>query len=84
MSVEGLGDGGPGGFLVDERLAGGEGGHEGLQAEVVDRTGEATRCGVDEGDRVVGEQLVATTSEAEVVLDVTGCPGGRHAGHRAT
>lgn len=47
MSVEGLGDGGPGGFLVDERLAGGEGGHEGLQAEVVDRTGgsHAMWCG---------------------------------------
>lgn len=84
MSVEGLGDGGPGDFLVDERFAGGEGDHEGLQAEVVDRAGEATRCDVEEGDRVVGEQLVAAAGEAEVMLDVTGCPGGRHAGHRAT
>lgn len=59
MSVEDFGDGGLGGFLVDEGLAGGEGGDEGLQAEVVDRAGEAARCGVDEGHGVVGEELVA-------------------------
>ena len=69
-SVEYFGDGGLGGFLVDEGFAGGECGDEGLQAEVVDCAGVAAGCGVDEGDGVVGEQLVAAAGEAEVVLDV--------------
>ncbi|KPC61800.1 hypothetical protein [Streptomyces chattanoogensis] len=54
-------------------------GDEGLQAEVVDRAGEAARCGVEEGDSVVGEELVAAAAEAEVVLDVARGPGERHA-----
>ncbi|AXL93024.1 hypothetical protein C4J65_35740 [Streptomyces sp. CB09001] len=43
MSVEDFGNGGLGGFLVDEGLAGGEGDDEGLQAEVVDRAGGKPR-----------------------------------------
>ncbi|WP_413116973.1 hypothetical protein ACK1X7_00090 [Streptomyces sp. CY1] len=47
-SVEDFGDGGLGGFLVDDGLAAGECGDEGLQAEVVDRAGETAGGGVDE------------------------------------
>ncbi|MEU9371493.1 hypothetical protein AB0D71_44095 [Streptomyces avermitilis] len=53
-SGEDFGDGGLGGFLVDEGLACGERGDEGLKAEVVDDAGEAARGRVDEGDSVVG------------------------------
>ncbi|AJT69714.3 hypothetical protein T261_8118 [Streptomyces lydicus] len=38
---------------------------------------------MEEGDSVVGEELVAAAAEAEVVLDVAHGPGGRHAGHGA-
>ena len=54
--VDDLGDGGAGGGLVDEVLAGGEGGDEGLQGEVVDGAGVAAPGGVDEVHGVLGEQ----------------------------
>ena len=48
VSVDDLGDGGAGGGFVDEVLAGGEGGDQGLQGEVVDRAGVAAAGGVDQ------------------------------------
>jgi hypothetical protein len=45
-----FGDGGPGGLLVDDDLAGREGGDEGLDGEVVDGARVAARGGVDERD----------------------------------
>jgi len=52
-----LGDGGPGGGVVDEVLPGAGGGDQGGGADVVDRPGLAAGGVVDLGDRVVGEQL---------------------------
>jgi hypothetical protein len=54
VSVDDLGDRGPGGWFVDEVLAGGEGGDQGLQGEVADRAGIAAGGGVDQVQRVLG------------------------------
>ena len=55
VSVDDLGDRGAGGWFVDEVLAGGEGGDQGLQGEVVDRPGVAAGGGVDQVQCVLGE-----------------------------
>ncbi len=52
-----FGDGGAGGGVVDEVLAGAGGGDQGGEADVVDHAGPAAGGLVDLGDGVVGEQL---------------------------
>lgn len=56
-------DGDAGGFLVDDRRFGGEGGGQGLHGKVVGRAGVAAGGVVDDGDRVVGEQGVCPSPE---------------------
>src|SRR6516225_8179800 len=73
-----LGDGGSGGGLVDEVLAGAGGGDEGGEADVVDGPGLAAGGLVDLGDGVVGEQVGGAAGGFEVVADVA---GGLVAGH---
>jgi hypothetical protein len=51
-----LGDRGAGGGLVDDGLAGGVGGDEGLDGEVVDGSGGAAADLVDQGGGVVAEE----------------------------
>jgi len=46
LCVGGFGDGGAGGALVDDSFAGGVGGDEGLEGEVVDGAGIAAGGGV--------------------------------------
>src|SRR5665811_2089704 len=65
-----FGDGGSGRGFVDDGFAGGERGDEGLDGEVVDRSGDASADLMDQGDRVVGEQHVGAASQCEVVADV--------------
>src|ERR1700740_2330356 len=65
--VDDLADGGAGGGLVDEVLAGGEGCDEGLQGEVVDGAGVAAAGGVDQVHGVLGEELVGAAGEVHVV-----------------
>src|SRR6516162_5875478 len=76
-----FGDGRAGGCLVDDGFAGGVGGDEGLDGEVVDGAGVAAGGGVDEGDGVVAYEGVCAAGELEVVGDVAGglLPG--HGGH---
>jgi hypothetical protein len=52
-----LGDGGSGGGLVDEVLAGAGGRDQGGDGDVVDGPGLAAGGGVDLGDGVVGDLL---------------------------
>ena len=66
VSVDDLGDRGAGGWFVDEVLAGGERGDQGLQGEVVDRAGVAAAGGVDQVQRVLGEQLVGAAGPPPV------------------
>src|SRR5437588_10514297 len=84
LFVEDLVDGGPCGRFVDEGCAGGVGGDQALQAQVVDGAGVAAAGGVDQGGGVVGEQGVGSPGEGQVVLDVAGGLGGGHAGHGVT
>jgi hypothetical protein len=44
--------------LVDDALVGGEGGHQGLEGQVVHRPGQAPPGVVDDGDGVVTEKRV--------------------------
>src|SRR5215468_1611762 len=76
-----FGDGGAGGGFVGEFFAGGEGGDERGEGEVVDGAGFAAAGVVDEGEGVVGEQGAGAAGEFEVVADVGGGVGGGHAGH---
>src|SRR5574340_229652 len=76
-----LGDGGPGGGVVDEVLAGAGGGDQGGGADVVDGAGLAAGGVVDLGDRLVGEQLGCASCLLEVVADVAGGLVGGHALH---
>src|SRR6266705_847811 len=76
-----LGDGGAGGCLVDETLAGCCGGDEGGDGDVVDGAGLAAGGLVDLGDRVVGEQVGGAARGLEVVADVAGGLVGGHALH---
>ena len=62
-----FGDGGAGCLLVDDGFAGGVGGDERLDGEVVDGAGVAAGGGVDECCRVVAEQGVGAAGELEVV-----------------
>jgi len=72
VSVDARADGGAGCGFVDEVLAGGEAGDQGLQGEVVDGAGVAAAGGVDQVQRVFGDDLVGSAGEAEVVADVAG------------
>jgi len=65
-----LDDGHLGGGLVDDGLVLGEGGNECLEGEVVNGSGQAARCLLDDGDGVVAEKGVGASGEDEVVLDV--------------
>ena len=65
-----FGDCGPGGLLVDDDFAGGVGGDQGLDGEVVHGAGVTTGGRVDEGGRVVAEQGVRAAGELAVVPDV--------------
>src|SRR6185437_6081727 len=76
-----LGDGGAGGGGVDDFLAGGVGGDEGGDGEVVDAPGLPSGGLVDLGDGVVGEQVAVAAGQGQVVADVAGGLGGGHAGH---
>src|SRR5487761_1887429 len=76
-----LGDGGPGGGLVDEVLAGARGGDQGGGADVVDGAGLAAGGLVDLRDRVVGEQLGGAAGLLQVMADVAGGLVGGHALH---
>src|SRR5919204_125247 len=51
-------------------VAGDERGDQGLDGEVVDRAGDAAAGLVDEAERVVAEDGVASAGELEVVADV--------------
>lgn len=62
----------PGGGFVNDALAGGEGRHQRLEGEVVDRAGDPPGGVVDGRQGVVGEQGVRAPGEREVVLDVGG------------
>src|SRR6266581_9584891 len=76
-----LSDGGAGALLVDDVLAAGPGGDQGLGGDVVDGAGQAAGGVVDEGDGVVAEQGVGAAGEAEVVGDVPAGLLGGHGGH---
>src|SRR6266571_2318438 len=76
-----LSDGGAGALLVDDVLAAGPGGDQGLGGDVVDGAGQAAGGVVDEGDGVVAEQRVGAAGELEVVGDVSGGLLGGHGGH---
>src|SRR5271165_2759750 len=65
-----FGDGGPGGGVVDEVLAGAAGGDQGGGADVVDGSGLAAGGLVDLGDRLVGEQLGGAACLLQVMADV--------------
>src|SRR6266404_7160767 len=67
-----LGDGGPGGGVVDEVLAGAGGGDQGGGADVVDGARLAAGGLVDLGDRVLGEEVGGPPGLLEVVPDVAG------------
>ena len=58
-----FGDGGSGAGFVDDGLVGGVGGDEGLDGEVVHRSGQAAGDLVDQGDGVVAEQGVGAADE---------------------
>ena len=58
---------GPGSGLVHDRLVGGERGDQRLHGEVVDQPGQPAGRGVDQRDRVVGEQGVGAAREREMV-----------------
>jgi hypothetical protein len=60
--------------LVDDRLFGGKGGHQGLNGQVVDGPGQSPRYLVDKGQGVVGEQRVGPPGE----------PGSRRRGVHQT
>jgi hypothetical protein len=62
-----LGDGGAGGFLVDDGLVGGEGGDKGLHGDVVARSRVAAAGLVDQREGVVGEQGGAAPGRGKVV-----------------
>jgi hypothetical protein len=53
--------GGSGGFVVDDGGVVGVGRDEGLDGQVVDRSGEASGCFVDAVDGVVGEEGVGSS-----------------------
>ena len=55
-----FGGGGPGAGFVDDGFAGGVGGDEGLDGEVVDGSGQAAAGGVDQGGGVVAEERVGS------------------------
>src|SRR6266700_3431740 len=76
-----LGDGGPGGGVVDEVLAGAGGGDQGGGADVVDGSGFSAGGLVDLGDRLVGEEVGGAACLLEVVADVAGGLVGGHALH---
>src|ERR1022692_4825136 len=76
-----FGDGGAGGCLVDEVLAGGAGGDERSGGEVVDGAGFSAGGLVDLGDGVVGEAVGGAAGDLEVVADVAGGLAGGHAFH---
>ena len=67
-----LGDGGPGGGMVDEVLASVGGGDQGGSADVVDGSGLASGGLVDLGDRLLGEEVGCAAGLLEVVADVAG------------
>ena len=67
-----FGDGGAGGGVVDDGLAGDAGGDERGEGEVVDGAGLAAGGFVDLGYGVVGEQVAvaAVAGDVQVVADV--------------
>ena len=67
VSVDDLADGRAGGGLVDEVLAGGEGGDQGLQGQVVDCPGVAAAGGVDADEQAAA--LLARDPAAHAALD---------------
>jgi len=71
-----------GGLLVDDVLAFGHRGDEGLGGDVVHGPGQAAGGVVDEGRGVVAEQGVGPSCEFQVVADVVRCLRGCHGGHR--
>jgi hypothetical protein len=72
-----LGDGGPGGCVVDEVLAGDGRGDQGGDADVVDGSRLAAGGGVDLGDGVVGEQVGGAVGFLGVVADADLTSGGQ-------
>lgn len=76
-----FGRGGAGAGFVHDGFAVGVGGEEGMDGQVVDRSRVAAAGVVDEGDRVVGEQGIASADELEVVADVAGGLGCGEAAH---
>src|SRR5581483_3495946 len=73
--------GGARGGFVDDGFAGGEGGEQRLDGEVVDGAGVAAAGLVDQGCGVVGEQGVGASGQGQVVAQVGGGLGEGHAGH---
>lgn len=65
-------DRGPCRGFVDQGLAVGEGGDQGMHRQVVHGPGQSPAGLVDEGDGVVAEQRVGAAGQPEVVLDVAG------------
>src|SRR3984957_4455153 len=76
-----FGDGGAGALLIDDGLAAGPGGDQGLGGEVVDGAGQASGGVVDEGGGVVAEDGVGPAGELDVMGDVCGGLLGGHGGH---
>jgi len=68
--------------VVDDGFAGGVGGDEGLEGEVVDGAGVAAGGGVDECGGVIAEKGVGAACELDVVGDVAGGLLAGHGGHR--
>ena len=64
-----LGDRGPGGGLVDDGLAVGVGGDEGLDGQLVHGAGQPAGDLVDQRGVVVGDQSVAATPDDEADSD---------------
>ena len=58
VGVGDLGDGGAGSLLVDDGLAGGVGGDEGLDGQVVHGARVTTGGGMDQGSRIIAEKRV--------------------------
>jgi hypothetical protein len=77
-----LGDGGSRAGFVDDGLAVGVGGDQGLDGKVVDGSGDASTDLVDQRHGVVGEQGVGAAGELEVMGKVGLGLGFGHPGHR--
>jgi len=59
-----------GGGLIDDGLVGGEGGHQGLEGQVVHRPELAPTGVVDDRDRLVTEKRAGAAAQGQMMADV--------------